>query len=245
MTAAVIIPTTGKPSSIRAIKSVLSQDYPTACYLVNDGDEHWEKTEKNVREITAQGFVKFDNLHVSYLPVNVGANGFYGHRIYAAFSHLVKEDFVLFLDEDNWFDEDHISECIKTLTTKKVDWVYSLRKIVNSDGEFLCYDNCESLGKWKAWTDVHHIDTSCYCIKRDVIINVSSAWHGGWGQDRVFYNILQQYRPEYACTGAYTVNYRLDGNPGSVNYEFFEKGNIQSSNRYNVFDKNAFPWQNR
>jgi GT2 family glycosyltransferase len=84
MSATVIIPTTGAPEVRNAIESVLKQTYPTTCYLVCDGSEHQEK-------VTAIAFdyVKYKNFKISYLPINVGAKGFYGHRVYAAFTHLV------------------------------------------------------------------------------------------------------------------------------------------------------------
>jgi hypothetical protein len=54
---------------------------------------------------------------------------------------------------------------------------------------------------------------------------VAGAWHGGWGQDRKFYQALATHFPRYESTGKHTVNYRLGGNEGSVKSEFFMKGN--------------------
>lgn len=176
-----------------------------------------------------------------YLPVNVGANGFYGHRVYAAFPHLVNEDFVLFLDQDNWFEPGHVASCIGILRSRALHWCYSLRNICAPDGTLLCPDDWESLGKWPAFTNDHLIDTSTYCFRREVLIQTCSAWHGGWGQDRVFAKLMMQNVPSFDCTGEYTVNYRLGGNQGSVTEEFFVRGNRQMRARY---DK-RLPWQAR
>jgi len=81
MTATVIIPTTGVNEVKRAIDSVLSQTYPTKCYVVVDGVQFHSKTKNKI--------VHHKNLEICYLPLNVGANGFYGHRVYAAFTHLI------------------------------------------------------------------------------------------------------------------------------------------------------------
>jgi hypothetical protein len=45
-------------------------------------------------------------------------------------------------------------------------------------------------------------------LKTDVAHRVASYFHGGWGQDRVFYAALSQLFPNYGCSGAFTVDYR-------------------------------------
>ena len=125
-----------------------------------------------------------------------------------------------------------------TIEENGLDWSYSLRKICDKDGNYICNDDCESLGKWQTYHGVNHIDTNCYCIKTSVAIKLASVWHGGWGQDRVFLSVLSQHFPKFDCTGKYTVNYRVDGNPGSVNAEFFLKGNEIMKQKYN----GEFPW---
>jgi hypothetical protein len=173
------------------------------------------------------------------LPENVGANGFYGHRVYAAFSHLVNEDYVSFLDQDCWFEPNHIQSCVDTIQKNNLEWTYSLRKITDKEGNFLCNDDCESLGKWQAWTNVHHVDTNTYCVRRDVLIRLASAWHGGWGQDRIFFHTIASHFKEWDCTKDYTVNYMLDGNQGSVSKEFFDQGNKVMYDFY----KGKLPWR--
>ena len=79
MTATVIIPTTGSPELKTAISSVLNQTYDTTCYVVCDGEENYEKVSNVVKEFG-------DKIKLASLPINVGAKGFYGHRIYAAFT---------------------------------------------------------------------------------------------------------------------------------------------------------------
>jgi len=141
----------------------------------------------------------------------------------------------------NWIEPCHAEKMVRKLN-EGFDWVYSLRKIVNKDGEFLCEDNCESLGKWPVFFDdkVHHIDTSCFAIRRNVAVGIGHAWYGQWGADRQFFNALRQNFPKFDCTGEYTVNYRLDGNPNSVTKEFFDQGNTANEKKYH----GQFPWKN-
>ena len=234
MSATVIIPTTGSPELEDAVRSVLNQSYETKCYIVSDGVQHHSKTR-----IITDNFLERKNLERCFLPINVGANGFYGHRVYAAFTHLIDTDYVLYLDQDCWFDSNHVQSCIETIEKNNLDWSYSLRKVYNKDGEYLCNDDCESLGKWKTYHGVNHIDTNCYCIKTSVAIKLAQVWHGGWGQDRVFLSVLSQHFPKFECTGEYTLNYKVDGNAGSVNAEFFFNGNEVMKQKYN----GVFPWR--
>ena len=240
--AVVIIPATGKSTIAlgRSIDSVLAQTVPTRCYLVTDGPEFQEQVDWLLDHMFSEwGNTEFEKFSHCQLPINVGANGFYGHRIYAAFSHLVNEDYVMFLDEDNWFEPNHVETMIGSMNPGS-SWAHSLRNITDKHGELICQDNCENLGRWPVWNNpaMHHIDTSCYCVRREVLIQLASAWHGGYAQDRVFYNTLRQYFPTFECTGKYTVNYRLDGNPGSANKMFFEQGNEFMMRKYN----GVFPW---
>jgi hypothetical protein len=122
------------------------------------------------------------------------------------------------------------------------DWAYSLRKIYDKNGDYICEDNCESLGKWPVYFNdsVFHIDTSSFAVKRDVAVAIGHAWYGQWGADRQFFGAIKQYYPNFACTNAHTLCYRLDGNPNSVSQEFFEQGNEIQSQKYN-----EFPWKSK
>ena len=121
------------------------------------------------------------------------------------------------------------------------EWVYSLRKIYSKQGEYLCEDNCESLGKWPVYfnNDVYHIDTSSFAIRRNVAVRIGHAWYGQWGADRQFFGALKANFPKFDCTNAHTMCYRLDGNPNSVSKEFFDQGNEVQLKKYN----NEFPWK--
>lgn len=234
MSATVIVPTTGSPQLKNAVESVLSQSHETKCYVVSDGIQY----HSNTRIIT-DDFLSKKNLERCFLPLNVGANGFYGHRVYAAFTHLINTKYVLYLDQDCWFEPNHVESCIKTIEENNLDWSYSLRRIHLNNDEFLCNDDCESLGKWPVFSgDYKHIDTNCYCIKTEVAIKLAQVWHGGWGQDRVFFSVLSQHFPKFECSGKYTLNYRVGGNAGSVKPEFFMYGNNMMKQKYN----GEFPW---
>ena len=122
------------------------------------------------------------------------------------------------------------------------EWTHSLRNIYTKEKEFICRDDCESLGRWPVWVkqDQHLVDSSSYCFTNKFLRMVGHIWDHGWGADRRFYMILKNdmNHRNYGCSGKYTMNYRLGGNEGSVTPEFFTKGNEIMSQRYN----NKYPW---
>jgi glycosyltransferase involved in cell wall biosynthesis len=183
----------------------------------------------------------YSKVSVIQLPENTGGDGFYGHRIYAATGFLINTDYVLYLDQDNWMDPDHVATAVNTIEAGRLDWCYSLRKIHDPSGAYLLDDDCESLGRWPTWVDLQSflVDTSCYCIKREVIARMSGAWYGKWGADRIFLATLAKNFPLWGCTGRATLNYRLGGNPGSVTKDFFVRGNAVMRSRY----PSGFPWR--
>lgn len=238
MSAAIIIPTTGNPKLKECLMSISNQTYNDyKIYLVTDGKRYETEVNRIVSEV--RPYLTEDKLYSITLPENTGANNFYGQRIYAAISYLVNQDFVFFLDEDNWYEDNHITETLNTFNFK-TDWVYSLRNIYTKEGDFICQDDCESLGKWPAWNDTNMVDTSCYCLRREVAMKIAQVWiQGKRGEDRVVFSVLNDYFQNYECTKLHTVNYRLGNTTMSVSRDFFEKGNEVMLKKYNGM---RFPW---
>ena len=238
----VVTPTIGSPELSDAIHSVLNQTNKEVEHLlVVDGIQFSSKVDEvlnDARIITGGKVKRLD------LPFNTGGGGFYGHRIMAGFGHLINHDYVLFLDQDNWFEPDHVDSLLNTIETKKLDWAYSLRQIFDKDKNYNTVDNCESLGRWPAWVnkDAYLIDTSSYCFKTSFYRQVCHIWDFGWGGDRRFYTILKDHikHDNYACSGRHTLNYRLGGNEGSVTKEFFDQGNKVMLDKYKKIEN--FPW---
>ena len=222
----VITPTTGKDTVIKAIGSVNSQTVPTEHLIVKDGkvDNPLIYATKTRKIIT--------------LPENVGGNGWYGHRVYAAMPLLVNADYILFLDEDNWFEPNHVETMIAKIKSKNLMWAYSLRRICDERGRYVCDDDCESLGRHPAYYDhnVNFVDTNCYCFRREYLVNVAHHFYGQWGADRPFYKAASTQLPSFGCTGQATVNYRA---PERL-MKMFEEGNALMKKSYV-----NLPWRNK
>lgn len=232
MKVAVVTPTIGNKSLSKCVDSIYKQTYENLThYLFIDGKECLDDVHDIIGSV--------NKLKLIFLEENVG-KGWYGHRVYAACSFLVNADIIVYLDEDNWFEPNHIEELVKKIEEGN-DWAYSLRKIYDKEGNYLCEDNCESLGKWPVYFNdsVCHIDTSCFAIKRDVAVRIGHSWYGQWGADRQFFSALSQYFPKFDCTNQHTMCYRLDGNPNSVTKDFFVNGNAVNLQKYN----GEFPWK--
>lgn len=235
MKVAVVTPSIGADTLSQCIESVQNQTYENLThYIFLDGEEHFTK-------IQLAGLDKNKKRPIKSIALqeNVG-KGWYGHRVYSACSFLVNADVICYLDEDNWYEPCHVEKVVQTLN-KGYDWVYSLRKIYDKENNFICEDNCESLGKWPVFFNdsVFHIDTSSFGVRRNVAVSIGHAWYGQWGADRQFFGAVKKHFPNFACTNSYTMNYRLDGNPNSVNKEFFEKGNEVMGKKY----PDGFPWK--
>lgn len=231
MRVAVVTPTIGAKTLSQCVESVQNQTYSDLThYIFMDGKEHENKIWHQLEGATKVKTIRLEE--------NIG-KGWYGHRVYAACAPLVNADIICYLDEDNWFEPTHVEKLVEQIKRGK-SWAFSLRKIYNKSGEFLCADNCESLGKWPVYfnNDVYHIDTSSFAVRKDVAIQMGPAWYAQWGADRQFFGAMKQYHPNFGCTGEHTLCYRLDGNEKSVTEEFFVKGNAETKKKYG----DNYPW---
>jgi glycosyltransferase involved in cell wall biosynthesis len=221
----VITPTTGKKTLEQAISSVEQQTIPTEHLIILDGKKMATKPDET------------DMRKVIQLPENIGGNGWYGHRVYAAVPLMVNADFVLFLDEDNWFEPNHVETMINKIKSKDLMWSYSLRRICDEEGNYLCDDDCESLGRTPTFYDhtLNFVDTNCYCFKREYLIHIAHHFYGQWGQDRPFYKAASTELPAFGCTGLATVNYRA---PERL-HAMFKEGNEKMKQAY----KEPLPWR--
>lgn len=240
MSLTVITPTTGMHTLAQAIKSVSTQD--AEHLIVVDGVQHAEKT---IKIVEANGHPK---LRVIIIPENTGNpprhfgkdyNGlFYGHRIYASMANVVNTDYVMFLDEDNWYESNHIETMMKMINQYNLDWGYSLRKVVDANGNFICEDNCDSLGVYPNYKHVPLVDMNCYCFKTEFLLGIASIFQvPSYNCDRALFKKAVAASEDYhkfGGTGKYTVNYRVT-KEGQV--DWFLKGNLKMHEIYKLF-----PW---
>ena len=232
----VITPTIGTDSLKKCIDSVSKQDYTNITHLiVSDGREFLDTVYEQCDGMSG-------NLEITYCPYNTGQGGFYGHRVYAAYSHLVNTDYICYLDEDNWIEPNHISSLVNLIEEENLSWAHSLRKVYLENDVFLADDCCESIGRWPIWftNNEHLVDTSSYCFRQDFIKNFASLWHSNWGGDRRFFMTVKD-QARYNTTGLHTLNYRLPDMTRAYggNLDFFKTGNEEIKKKYG----GNYPWK--
>lgn len=226
----VITPTLGKDHLYKAMDSVASQTYKNIQHLViSDGVQ--------------LKIDKIQNVDYISLPYNVGANGYNGHRIYGCGTFLAKGDYICFLDDDNWFDDDHIESMIDVIKGGN-RWACSLRKIIDGDGAFVCNDDCESLGKWPSVFGTLFVDVNCYMLPKDIAVLMLPVWYRRFrvqGQleiDAAMMKFLLELNAPYDSNRKYSVNYKVGNTELSVKKEFFLENNLKMREFY----QGNFPW---
>ena len=232
----VITPTTGAPVFKQAMDSVKAQTYKNIQHLVVvDGD--YPKARIALQD--------YQGVDVVNLPYATGKDQYNGHRIYGAMTYVAKGDFLCFLDEDNWYEENHIQSLVDVIE-KGNTWAYSLRKIVNQEGKYVCNDDCESLGKWVSVINDLFVDLNCFLIPKVAALQFSPAWYRRARHpdeqpevDRLLSMFMMNTQKSFDTSGQYSVNYRVASRADSVSAEFFLRGNEHMLKKYN----GNFPWQ--
>lgn len=242
----VITATTGNRLLEKCIKSVRKQTWGNIQHLITiDGPERSAAAYSIMGELStykAEGYT----LDVIDLPYSIGKDRWNGHRIYGAGTFISDGDYLIFLDDDNSLAPDHIETCMRTIQAGN-DWCYSFRKIVDNQHNFICEDNCESLGKWPSilHPEDYFVDVNCYFIPRGLAITMVPVWYCRFREprqpeiDRKMAHILRQIGPKYDTTYNYSVNYAVGNSGLSVTAPFFENGNAEMLRRYN----GVLPWK--
>jgi predicted O-linked N-acetylglucosamine transferase (SPINDLY family) len=175
----------------RCIESVAFQNYPCDHFLISDGHpKEWIDSEK-VRHI------KLGISHSDYgnTPRGIGAQ--------LAVSE--EYDAIAFLDADNWFDINHIEECLNSVVDKYNNWldcdyVIAQRRFRREDLSILNIND-----------EPNHIDTNCYLFLPGSFF-LLPTWNmipkvlSSVG-DRVFQKLIFDYNLTYVKNKLITVNY--------------------------------------
>lgn len=231
----VVTPTTGAPYLRQAIESVKKQTYDNVQHLIFvDG-------QPKGRVICSE----YTGIDVIDLPYSVGTDRFNGHRMYGASAFLAKGEYICYLDEDNWLEPNHIESLMKIMETG-VNWAYSLRKITDTAGNYVCNDDCESLGLWESCIGDQFVDVGCYFFPKQLALQLSPIWYrkarepGVPEVDRMLMHVLKS-QTTYGTNGDYTLNYRTGNTQLSVQKEFFLQGNEVMKQKYN----GEYPWRKK
>lgn len=212
LTVAVVTSTIGRPLLEQTIQSVITQTRSARHYVFVHGEEFWIKS----REILD----KYPFVEAIYLPNNNGGNGYGMAPVFAMAGYVVSEDVICYLDDDNFYEPDHIENTVDLMERENLDWAYALRNIVDHDGKFLVQDNCDSIGYYQNSNDNNLVDNSCFVVKTEHARRLGAYWYTPTVSDKSFLYGLLINKLVGGTTGKHTVNYRLskDGS-GCITHE--------------------------
>jgi glycosyl transferase family 2 len=247
----VVTASVGRAALRRCAESVQEQEYSKVRHLVAvDSPEHLSDVAQALQSVS-----RTKELNILVLPKKTGHSNHFGYRIYGAIPLLSDEDIVCYLDEDNWFEPDHVPSAIDALTTTGASWAYALRKICSDHGVPLCDDDCDSLGYWPKFATMlpdgelergemarhtshpNLVDSSCYVLPRQLACALAPLWQALHADSVVSSFLVQRYAG--ACSGTSTVNYALGGGSGTP-VEWFTDGNRRIRELYNSAE---LPWR--
>jgi glycosyltransferase involved in cell wall biosynthesis len=219
------------------INSVINQTYDNIQHLiVVDGKHHLDKLNYDIAS------------DVIVLPYATGTEQYNGHRIYGAATYLAKGDFIMYLDEDNWLEPNHVESLVNLLKNTPNSYACSLRKITDMDGNFICNDDCESLGNWESVINDFFVDVNCFFLPKKLALQLTPIWYRRARHpkdqpevDRALTNVLRYNTIQCLVSGEYTVNYRAGNRADSVQAQFFLNGNKIMNQKYN----GEFPWRKK
>jgi glycosyltransferase involved in cell wall biosynthesis len=219
------------------LNSVINQTYDNIQHLiVVDGQHHFDKLNYDIAS------------DVIVLPYATGTEQFNGHRIYGAATYLAKGDFIMYLDEDNWIEPNHVESLVNILKDNPNAFACSLRKIIDMDGNFICNDDCESLGNWQSVINDYFVDVNCFFFPKKLALQLTPIWYRRARHpedqpevDRALTFVLKQNKIQCLVSGEYTVNYRAGNRADSVQTQFFLNGNKIMHEKYN----GELPWRKK
>ncbi len=235
MTVSVITSSIGRKELRQCIESVAAQTYPCRHYVYVNGPK-WHKAAVSALPYNHRA-------NVIFLPEETGDHG-HGpncNGVFSAGPHLTQADWIFYLNDDDFFDVNHV-ESIMTLVKKHdLKWAYSLRKFVNVDGSLICEDNWNSLGHFPCLGQLESalVDNSCFAVHRSLAMRLAMAWHAlPVISDRCFLQALKDTGAKYGSTGLYTTNYRIGTGTADPDYKNYLANDLKVRASF----PNGFPW---
>lgn len=212
---AVVVQTVLRPSVERAIRSVLTQDFSGRIHLLVGVDKRvgsGQFIEAALRECPANVVVTVFDPGYSTSARHGGVHSnFFGGSLRTLLSFAANSRYVAYLDDDDWFGEDHLSSLLSVIQGKQ--WAFSRRWFVNPyDLDPMCVDTIENLGP-DAGIYAPFGGFACpssLMVDKLACASILHLWSEagrpqGDAEDRVFFRALCETQKGYGSTGKATV----------------------------------------
>jgi SAM-dependent methyltransferase len=226
--AAVVVPTVGRPTLERAVRSVFAQQFPGTIQVLVGVDAWGGGDRARLESLAAAAppncsVLVFDpgystsSRRGGFTPAGTGG------ALRTVLSYLAQSRLVAYLDDDNWWAPDHLDSLVGAVAGH--DWAYSLRWYADGSGKPLCVDAWESVGPGAgAFAEKFggFVDPSCLLIDRVACEPALRLWchplpedASGMSTDRTVFAYLRGRR-RGAGTGRATAFYTLS--PSDTNH---------------------------
>jgi Transposase DDE domain group 1 len=215
---AVVMPTVLQPTVIDAIQSVFDQRFDGAVQLligIDTGNDELARVEQFCRSVPDRQsvFLFYPGYSTSRRHGGVHAARD-GGSLRTVLSYLANSRYVAYLDDDNWWSEDHLSTMYSVLSAG-AEWAYALRWFVHPDSrQPICRDEWESVGPgagfFRGW-----VDPNCLAIDKIACEAVLRWWSIPCPNSVSFMdadrNVFQMLSTEYrgAPTNRHSVFYQI------------------------------------
>ena len=217
----VCMPTYHSPPEwiVRAVDSLKQQTFPDFdCWIVKDGcgqsaDFHTHYSERTLLECPncqatnrlCREIAEEDSRFTFHImPMRFSGAG-WGPRNYAILN--TEHEFIAYLDDDNWFEPNHLEELYKAITTTGADLAYTGTRLYDPSGKLIHERLHPDIPK------AGYIDTSEMMHRRQLIMG-----SGGWRYTSKCcdWDLVSRWVPDvkWCHTGKYTLNFYLRDNCG-------------------------------
>lgn len=220
---AVVIPTVGRESLLRAVRSVFAQDVdqPVQILVGVDIDKYGHAAslrKQLMRECpTNMELLWFEPGYSTSQRYGGVHRCFFGGALRTILSFLANAPIIAYLDDDDWYASDHLRCLLLAIDGKS--WAYSLCYYADSqNSQALAVDEIESVGVGAgiyAEKFGGFVRPSALAIDKTRLDRVLHLWSEALGprgdaEDRLIFGQLKD--EVHGCTGVPTVYYSLDPN---------------------------------
>ena len=219
---AVVIPTAGRDSLLRAVRSVYAQDYPGMIQILVGVDIDLHGRIRALRdvltaELPANRMLTWLDLGYSTSRRHGGVHScHFGGALRTVLTFCAQPATVLYLDDDDWYAPHHVRALAAAMAGRR--WAFSLCWYADSDtGTALAVDEIESVGPDRGVYRERFggfVRPSALAIDKLALAHILHLWShsplpGGDGEDRLIFEHLRRV-PERGETGIPSVCYAID-----------------------------------
>lgn len=215
---AVVLQTTGRPSLLRAVRSVLQQDFPGRVQLLIGADTPFDTAA--LETLVAEHCPERVDVSLFYPGYSTSRRhgglspNAYGGALRTILSYMANSPWVAYLDDDDWWGGNHLALLVQAAAGKA--WAFSRRWLVDEEtGWTICPDEWDSVGPGQGINAERFggfVSPSNLLISREAFHFFFPLWSlaafdDGSGEDRLVFNELKQL--PWADSETYSCYYSL------------------------------------